>query len=196
MCSIHYYKYIMLLGTVLHKRQICQLYVFNETKPKRRETITHYLPDLSFFKPYPFFLLISTQKKKVKSSVNAGKVIIPDQLDLIEAALIVQCVIVICKRCQSGGDVKKIITKLYNTATKTAVLTEALEGRMKGVAIELQKTKAQLDKIKAASPVMQDEELQKLKEEVEVTFRKSFADTVKIGGGSGIIHCQPRSGIR
>ena len=36
----------------------------------------------------------------------------------------------ICKHCQSGGDVEKIITKLYNTATKAAVLTEALEGRM------------------------------------------------------------------
>ena len=35
--------------------------------------------------------------------------------------------------------------------------------------------------------MMQDEELQKLKEEVEVTVRKSFADTVKIGGGPGII---------
>ena len=34
---------------------------------------------------------------------------------------------------------------------------------------------------------MQDEELQKLKEEVEVTVCKSFADTVKKGGGPGII---------
>ena len=97
-----------------------------------------------------------------------------------------QCVIVICKHCQSG-DVKKIITQLYNTATKAAVLTEALEGRMKSVEIELKETKAQLEKIQAAPPVMQDEEQQKLKEEVEVTVRKSFADTVKIGGGPGII---------
>ena len=128
-----------------------------------------------------------TKKKKVKRSVNEGKVIRPDQLDLIEAALSAQCVIVICKHCQSEGDVKKIITKLYNTATKAAVLTEALEGRMKSVEIELKETKAQLEKIQAAPPVMQDEELQKLKEEVEVTVRKSFADTVKIGGGPGII---------
>ena len=75
-----------------------------------------------------------TKKKKVMRSVNEGKVIRPDQLDLIEAALSAQCVIVICKRCQE--DVKKIITKLYNTATKAAVLTEALEGRMKSVEIE------------------------------------------------------------
>ena len=74
-----------------------------------------------------------TKKKKVKRSVNEGRVITQDQLDLIEAALSAQCVIVICKRCQSGGDVKKIITKLYNTASKAAVLTEALEGRMKSV---------------------------------------------------------------
>ena len=91
----------------------------------------------------------------------------------------------ICKRCQSGGDVKKIITKLYNTATKAAVLTEALEGRMKSVEIELKETKAQLEKIQQAPPVMQDKEL--LKEEVEVTVRKSFADNVKTGGGPGII---------
>ena len=110
-----------------------------------------------------------TKKKKVKRSGNEGKVIRPDQLDLIEAVLSAQCVIVICKRCQSGRDVKKIITKLYNTATKAAVLTEALEGRLKSVEIDLKETKAQLEKIQAAPPVMQDEELQKLKEEVEVT---------------------------
>ena len=39
-----------------------------------------------------------TKKKKVKRSVNEGKVITPDQLDVIEAALSAQCVIVICKR--------------------------------------------------------------------------------------------------
>ena len=128
-----------------------------------------------------------TKKKKVKRSVNEGRVITQDQLDLIEAALSAQCVIVICKRCQSGGDVKKIITKLYNTASKSAVLTEALEGRMNSVEHELKDTKAQLELIQAAPPVMQDEELQKLKEEVEVTVRKSFADTVKKGGGPGII---------
>ena len=37
-------------------------------------------------------------------SVNEGRVI--TQLDHIEAALSAQCVILICKRCQSGGDVK------------------------------------------------------------------------------------------
>ena len=100
-----------------------------------------------------------TKKMNVKRSVNEGKVIMPDQLDLIEAALSAQCVIVICKCCQSGGDVKKINTKLYNTATKVAVLTEALEGKMKSVEIELNETKAQLEKIQAAPPVMQDEEL-------------------------------------
>ena len=62
-----------------------------------------------------------------------------------------KCVIVICKRCQSVGDIKKITTKLYNTATKSAVLTEALEG---SVEIELKETKAQLEKIQAAPPVM------------------------------------------
>ena len=67
--------------------------------------------------------------------------------------------------------------KLYNTATKAAVPTEALEGRMKSVEIELKETKAQLEKIQAAPPVMQDVELQ----EVEVTVCKSFADTVKKG---------------
>ena len=123
-----------------------------------------------------------TKKKKVKRSVNEGRVITQDQLDIIEAALSAQCVIVICKRCQSGRDVKKIITKLYNTASKAAVLTEVLEGRMKSVENELKDTKAQLEIIQAAPPVMQDEELQKLKEEVEVTVRKSFADTVKKGG--------------
>ena len=128
---------------------------------------------------------VDPTKKKVKRSVNVGKVIRPDQLDLIEAALSVQCVIVICKHCQSGGDVKKIITRLYNTATKAAVLTEALEGIMKSVEIELKETKPQLEKIQAAPPVMQDEEPQKLKE--EVTVCKLFADTVKIGGGPGII---------
>ena len=125
-----------------------------------------------------------TKMKKVKRSVN--EVIRPDQLDLIEAALSAQCVIVICKRFQSGGDVKKIITKLYNTATKAAVLTEALEGRMNNVEIERKETK-QLEKIQAAPPVMQDEELQKLKDDVEVTVRKSFADTVQIGGEPGIM---------
>ena len=48
-------------------------------------------------------------------------------------------------------------------------------------------TKTQLEKIQEAPPVMQDEELQKLKEEVEVTVCKSVADTVKKGGGQGII---------
>ena len=49
-----------------------------------------------------------TKKKKVKRSVNEGTFITLDQLDLIEAALSAQCVIVICKYSQSGGDVKKI----------------------------------------------------------------------------------------
>ena len=60
----------------------------------------------------------------------------------------------ICKHYGSRGDVKKIITKLYNTATKAAVLTEALEGRMKSVENELKETKAQLEIIRAAPPVM------------------------------------------
>ena len=95
---------------------------------------------------------ILPKKKKVKRSVNEGMVITQDQLDLIEAALSAQCVIVICKRCQSGGDVKKIITKLYNTATKAAELTEALEGRMKNVENEIKETKPQLEIIQGAPP--------------------------------------------
>ena len=55
--------------------------------------------------------------KKVKRSVNEGRVITQNQQDLTDAVFSVQCVILICKRCPSGGDVKKIITKLYNTAT-------------------------------------------------------------------------------
>ena len=137
------------------------------------------------------FYIYLTKNKKVNRSVNEGRVIRPGELDLIEAALSAQCVIVICKRCQRGGDVKKMITKLYNTATKATVLKEALEGRMENVEIELKEPKALLEKIQAAPPVMQDEELQKLKEEVEVTVRKSFADTVKKGEGQGLYLCQP-----
>ena len=72
---------------------------------------------------------VDPTKKKVKRSVNECRIITQDHLDLIEAALSAQCVIMICKRCQSGGDVKKIITKLYYTATKAAVLTEEGKGK-------------------------------------------------------------------
>ena len=58
---------------------------------------------------------------------------------------------------------------------------------MKTVENKLKETKTQLEKIQEAPPVMQDEVLQKLKEEVEITVRKLFADTVKKGGGPGII---------
>ena len=88
-----------------------------------------------------------TKMKKVKMPVNGGSVITQDQRDLIEAALSSQCVIAIFKRCQSEGDAKKITTKLYNTSTKAAVLTEALEERMNTVENKLNETKAQLEKI-------------------------------------------------
>ena len=67
---------------------------------------------------------------------------------------------------------------------------------MKSVENEFKESKAQLEKIQEPPAVMQVEEPQRLKEEVEVTVRKSFANNVKKGGDQGLYHYQPTSWIR
>ena len=49
-----------------------------------------------------------TKKNKVKRSVNEGRVIMQNKLDPKEAELSAQCVIVICKRCQTTVQIKSI----------------------------------------------------------------------------------------
>ena len=103
-----------------------------------------------------------------------------DQLNLIEAAPSAQCVIVICKHAGVDEMSRRLSARYnYNTATKAAVLTEALEGRMRRVDMELKDTKAQLEKIPEAPMVMHDNDLQKPEEDVEVKVRKSFVNTMR-----------------